>query len=79
MMFILAMDVLGALVSRAEHLHLLRPLPLHNAGKRVSVYADDVVLFASPDPTELDFVKRLLHSFGVASGSTAHSLFSRTD
>lgn len=68
MMFILAMDVLGSLVSRADQLKLLQPLPLRNIRQRLSVYVDDVVLFASPTRPELDFIKCLLQSFGVASG-----------
>jgi hypothetical protein len=44
MLFILAMDVLRFLISKAESVGLLKPLPTRTLQHRVSFYADDVVL-----------------------------------
>jgi hypothetical protein len=48
MLFILIMDVLGVLFSRAEEAGLLQQLYLGKNLHRISIYADDVVLFLHP-------------------------------
>lgn len=68
MLFVLAMDVLSRLFSKAEDLGLLQPLASRPIQHRLSIYADDVVMFAAPRPDELELVKALLHKFGLASG-----------
>lgn len=45
MLFIIVMDVLTALVAKAEQENLLKPLTPRAIVHRVSIYADDVVLF----------------------------------
>jgi hypothetical protein len=67
MPFILVMDVLGFLVAKAEE-GLLQPLssrPLHH---RISLYADDVVLFLQPKEFDIQIVMSILKLFGEASG-----------
>lgn len=68
MLFILVMEVLTKLVRKAEDNGLLLPLSTWPMGHRLSIYADDVVLFASPTESELAFVKSMMASFGQASG-----------
>jgi hypothetical protein len=45
MLFILVMDVLGLLFSRAEEAGLLQQLSTRCKLHRISMYADDVALF----------------------------------
>jgi hypothetical protein len=67
------MDVLGLLVTEADE-GLLQPLssrPLHH---RISLYADDVVLFLHPRESDIQFVLNILKLFGEASGLNTFSL-----
>lgn len=66
MLFILVMDVLNSLFTRAKSEGLLRPL--HSTGQRLSLYADDVALFIRPEEADLLLTKNLLQIFGEASG-----------
>jgi hypothetical protein len=68
MLFILIMDVLNSLVMKASEQGLLQPLMRGGRGQRISVYANDVVLFLQPQPTELPLVRDILKVFGEASG-----------
>jgi hypothetical protein len=71
LLFILVMDVLNTLVLKASEQGLLQPLmdgARRQRGQRISLYADDVVLFLQPQPTELSLVKDILRVFGEASG-----------
>jgi hypothetical protein len=70
MLFILVMDVLNSLVLKASEQNLLQPLmggARRQRGQRISLYADDVVLFLQPQPAELSLVKVILRVFGEAS------------
>jgi hypothetical protein len=62
------MDVLNSLLTRANDLRLLQPLLRHGNGQRVSLYADDVVLFLQPSVEEFEVVKEILRVFGEDSG-----------
>jgi hypothetical protein len=53
MLFILVMDVLGYLITQAARDGLLQPLSTRNLQHRISLYADDVVLFLRPEVTYL--------------------------
>jgi hypothetical protein len=67
MLFILAMDVLGFLINKAENAGLLQSLstrPLHH---RVSFYTDDVVLFLRPTREDISITLDILQDFGEAS------------
>jgi hypothetical protein len=68
MLFILVMDVLNSLVMKASQQGLLQPLMGGGRGRRISVYADDVVLFLRPQPTKLSLVRDILKVFGEVSG-----------
>jgi hypothetical protein len=68
MLFILVMDVLNSLFQKANDVGLLGPLLRRGGGQRVSLYADDVVVFVQPNSNELGVVKELLRVFGKASG-----------
>jgi len=68
MLFILVMDVLNALIGKADEEALLQPLATHRVKHRVSLYADDVALFIRPTPEDLSTIKEILRLFGEASG-----------
>jgi len=68
MLFILVMDVLNGLIVKASNEGLLQPLSLRRIQHRISLYADDVVLFLRPTASELQLVDELLQLFGTASG-----------
>ena len=55
MLFILVMDVLNSLFTKAAEEGLLSPL--HSIGQRLSLYADDVALFISSDGEDLQLTK----------------------
>ena len=60
MLFILVMDVLNSLIEKASVEGLLQPLSTRSIHHRVSLYADDVVLFLRPVATDLQMVHALL-------------------
>jgi hypothetical protein len=67
MLFILAMDVLGFLITKAENEGVLRPLAPRTLQHRVSFYADDVMLFLQPFAEDINLVLDILQLFGKAS------------
>ena len=68
MLFILVMDVLGLMISKAASEGLLKPLSRRVLQHRVSLYADDVVLFLRPEADDINLVLGILNLFGDASG-----------
>jgi hypothetical protein len=68
MLFILAMDALGYLFTKAENEGLLHPLSTRTLQHRVSFYADDVVLFLRPVTDDISIAMNILEIFGEASG-----------
>jgi hypothetical protein len=64
MLFILAMDVLGHLVSKAEDAGLLLPLATRSLQHRLSLYADDVVVFLHPRDSDIQAMLNILKLFG---------------
>jgi hypothetical protein len=68
LLFVLGMEVLTVIMIKAQELQILSNLASVSPLQRVSVYADDVVLFLSPLQTELLAVKTILQAFGGASG-----------
>lgn len=68
MLFILVMDVLNSLISRVCQVGLLKPLPVRGLHHRVSLYADDVVVFLRPVASDLSLIKHILQLFGKVSG-----------
>jgi hypothetical protein len=70
--FIIVMDVLGSLFRHAESRGLLHSLEAANVRSRLSMYADDVVLFVKPLDDDLVCTKLILDCFGEASGLVAN-------
>ncbi|WVZ75824.1 hypothetical protein U9M48_023853 [Paspalum notatum var. saurae] len=68
MLFILVMDVLNSLVSTSSRENLLLPIHGNHNLHRLSLYADDVVLFVRPSHSDLRLVKEILECFGHVSG-----------
>lgn len=68
MLFILVMDVLNAIIGKADEEALLQPLAIAQVKHRVSLYADDVALFIRPSTEDLSTTKRILQVFEEASG-----------
>jgi hypothetical protein len=69
MLFILTMDVLGFLISKAKTESLLKPLASRALRYRVSFYVDDVVLFLHPAAAaDISLIMDILQVFGEASG-----------
>lgn len=68
MLFILVVDTLDWMFTKGEEAGLLQPLGHQSIHHRCSMYADDVILFASPTSQEFRVIVELLASFGRASG-----------
>jgi hypothetical protein len=68
MLFILVIDVLNSLFTKAEGLGLLQPLTRGNNGQRISLYTDDVALFIRPTEDKMTLTTQILEVFGKASG-----------
>ncbi|WVZ94091.1 hypothetical protein U9M48_040028 [Paspalum notatum var. saurae] len=68
MLFILVMEVLNGLVVKASQQNLLHPLAVPQISHRISLYADDVIMFLRPIRTDLTLLSQLLDVFGIASG-----------
>lgn len=68
MFFVLVMYDLGAMVTKAEEEGLLQPLSLRPLQHKISLYADDMVLFLQPRESDIQMVLNILHFFGEASG-----------
>jgi hypothetical protein len=68
MLFILVMDMLNSLISKASERGLLQPILRRGNGQRLSLYANDVVMFVQPHRNELLLIKEILRIFGAASG-----------
>jgi hypothetical protein len=62
------MDVLGHMISKAAELGLLQPLSRHALQHRISMYADDVILFLHPNAADIVVTMDILQLFGTASG-----------
>jgi hypothetical protein len=68
LLFVIAMDMLAAMFHAVERSRVLSRFGASGIKHRVSLYADDVVIFAKPDNAELKTVRRILDCFGEASG-----------
>jgi hypothetical protein len=62
------MDVLSAMFRAAKHAGVLAELMAAGLEHRVSLYVDDIVVFARPKDGELVGVRDILECFGAASG-----------
>lgn len=68
LLFVVAMDVLSSLVIKVERFEVLRSLSGCLPLQRLSIYADDVVLFINPVEQDLAFFQEALRIFGEATG-----------
>jgi hypothetical protein len=62
------MDVLNLMVTKASTDGLLQLLSSCSIQHRLSLYADDVVIFLRPAASDIDLTVRILHLFGAALG-----------
>jgi hypothetical protein len=67
-LFVLAMEVVIVLFRRAADHGFLSPLGNCTQVQRVSIFADDVVIFVKPTTQDLVTVRELLRVFGEVSG-----------
>ena len=68
MLFILTMEPLQRLFEVAVDRGILAPLATRGMKQRLSIYADDVVLFVKPRLVDLQACRAILALFGEASG-----------
>jgi hypothetical protein len=68
LLFVLSMEVSMLLFSRAAEHGLLTPIGNCSAEQRLSIYADDVVVFLKPTVQDLVTIRALLEVFGAVSG-----------
>lgn len=66
LMFVIAMDVLMVLMSKAEELGVLSSIPGIYKLQHISIYVDDVVLFLKPTSADLRLVKLIVEAFVAA-------------
>uniref|UniRef100_A0A453HKB5 Reverse transcriptase domain-containing protein n=1 Tax=Aegilops tauschii subsp. strangulata TaxID=200361 RepID=A0A453HKB5_AEGTS len=68
LLFIIAIDPIHRLLQAAEEALEIMPVPGREVKLRVSLYADDAIIFANPGREEIDHLMHILQSFGDASG-----------
>ena len=68
MLFILVMDVLNRMFTKASESGLLQPLSRRPIQHIISLYADDVAIFLQPNAADINLSLQLLDLFGEASG-----------
>lgn len=75
LLFILAIDPLHRLLAAATDMGILAPLPTRCIKNRVSLYADDAILFANPSKQEIDSLMEIFGLFGEATGLDTSSTY----
>lgn len=69
LLFVLAANLLQAIVNKASELGLLRkPIPQPSDEFPIIQYADDTLLILEADARQLFFLKGILHSFSLSTG-----------
>ena len=68
LLFVLAMEALNALIKNAETKGTLTPFGSAAIQERIFLYADDVILFTSPQEQNLVATQVILDIFALASG-----------
>jgi hypothetical protein len=68
MLFIIMMDMLNHLITKAAGEGLLQPLSSRSIQHWVSLYADGVVLLLRPSQSDINLILEILHLFGQAAG-----------
>jgi hypothetical protein len=66
MLFVIIMEVLNALITEADHHGVFSPIP-EKIKDRAAIYADDLVIFLSPDVQDFTNIRRILDLFARAS------------
>jgi hypothetical protein len=64
----LAIDTLQYVFTWATKAELISPLKGRTARLRLSLYADDVVVFANPIQSDVDMIMSIMYYFGEATG-----------
>jgi hypothetical protein len=67
-LFLLIMEVLSALIRKADHWSLFQRLGSRFITHRASLYADDLILFISPTAQDLHLAHCIFSLFEGASG-----------
>jgi hypothetical protein len=60
------MEVLNALISRADFWSLFKPLAVQGIRHQASLYVDDPVVFVSPEPQDIQLLRNVLSIFEEA-------------
>jgi hypothetical protein len=68
LLFLFVMEVLHAMIRKADEWSLLNPFGVYEIPFRTSLYTDDIVLFVSPDARDLQIAKVIFDAFHGASG-----------
>jgi hypothetical protein len=68
LLFVCGMEVLSVAVTKLSELNLLENIRGCNHLQRISLYTDDVVLFAKPKVGDMVVIREMLRLFGDASG-----------
>ena len=68
LLFVMVMEVLNAMIQEADLRVMLSPLPGDHFGHRMSLYADDLVLFLVPKQEDFSCIRAILDLFAGASG-----------
>ncbi|XP_040248925.1 uncharacterized protein [Aegilops tauschii subsp. strangulata] len=75
-LFLLAIEPLQSILSKASDANILSPIALRSAKLRISLYADDAALFINPVKEEVASLLSILAIFGQISG--LHTNFSKS-
>jgi hypothetical protein len=66
-LFIIVMELLNALIAKADRRALLTPLPENGIRYRASIYADDLVIFLAPFTQDFCCIRQILEMFAGTS------------
>jgi hypothetical protein len=67
-LFILAIDTLQYVFTWSTEAELISPLRDRTARLRLSLYVDDVAVFANPVQSDVDMIMLIMYHFGEATG-----------
>jgi hypothetical protein len=68
MLFLFAMEVLNSLIRRADEWNLFQRLDTNPVPHRVSIYANDLIMFIAPSGRDLSMTKTIFDIFEGTSG-----------
>jgi hypothetical protein len=69
LLFVLVMETLNALFQKVDDCFLLQPLATRQIKHRVSLYADDLIMFIVPVASDLSLANEIFKLFREASGT----------